>query len=87
MMSATSSAGRTRADLLLFRLRGRERKQIQGAGGGADGSSRKTKVAGCGGQAVVTQQKLNSAQVGPGLQQVDRVGVAQGLLILLMICA
>jgi len=44
-------------------------------------------VSGCGADVGVSEQMLNSAQVGAGLQHVRCAGVTEGLLILLMICS
>ena len=56
---------------------GRSRQQVQRTGGGADLAGGDPKIAGRGGQASVSQQKLDGADIGTGFQQVDGEGVAQ----------
>ena len=41
----------------------------------------------CGGlQVAVAEQQLDAAQIGTGIEQMGGKGMAQGLLVLLMIC-
>jgi len=51
-------------------------QQIQGAGGGAHLAGGDPQIPGGGGQAAVPQQQLNGADVGAGLQQMNREGVS-----------
>ena len=60
------------------------REQVQRTGGRADLGGRDPQVARGGLQTPMPEQELNGAQVGAGLEQVDREGMAQGLNTLLI---
>jgi len=61
------------------RCDGRRTQQLQGAHRGADLAGGDPQIAGCGRQAAVTKQQLNGANVGAGLQQMDREGMPQAM--------
>ena len=54
--------------------RRRARQQLQGAFRGADLARGDPQILGCGRQAAVAKQELDGANVGPGLEQMDREG-------------
>jgi len=62
------------------------REQVERTGGGTDLTSGDAQVPGRRGQAAVAEQQLDGPHIRAGFQQVDCESVAQGLLILLMIC-
>ena len=60
---------------LLLRIKDGVREQIQWAGSGADGAGRQAKVACRRGEAAMSQQKLDLAEVGSGFEEMDGIGV------------
>jgi len=69
-----------------LRIRGRRvGERIEVACGGAHFTRGDAEVAGGGRQAAMTKQELDGTHVGAALEQMDREGMWQRLLILLMI--
>ena len=60
------------------------REQVQRTGGRADLGGRNPQVAHGGLQTPMPEQELDGAQVGAGLEEMDREGMAQGLNTLLI---
>jgi hypothetical protein len=63
-----------------------ERECIEGTAHGLQTLEGDVQIAGRGADAGMSEQHLNGAEVGTGVEQVSGAGMAKDVLILLMIC-